>query len=229
MFPIVVFSQIQHGIVKTRGRMVNGQLVPGKGLSGAIVTVRGGNAVVSDNTGAFSLAISNNYFYLQNVQKKGYELIDADVTKKHYHYSDNPLYLLMETPEQQQSDLLAAERKIRRILHRHLQQREDEIENLKGTSQHEKDSLLYILYQQQGENEKLIAELAKHYSTLDYDQLDEFNRQVSYSIENGELTRADSLLRTRGDIIVQVQNIIRQRQTIQKEEEHIQKAKEVQQ
>ena len=60
------------------------------------------------------------------------------------------------------------------------------------------------LYDDQQNNDKLIADMAKRYSTLDYDQLDEFYRQVSYFIENGELTRADSLLRTRGDINVQV-------------------------
>ena len=53
VFPPFVFSQTQQGIVKTRGRMVNGQHVPGTGLSGATVTVKGGNAVVSSNTGTF--------------------------------------------------------------------------------------------------------------------------------------------------------------------------------
>ena len=225
---IMSSAQTQQGIVKTRGRMVNGQLVPGLGLAGATVTVKGGNAVVSSNTGTFALAISSNKFFLQNVQKKGYKLVDPDVTKKHYLYSDNPLYLLMETPEQQQSDLLAAERKIRKNLRNQLDAKEAEIEALQA-SQQEKDSLLCILYQQQGDNEKLIADMAKRYSTLDYDQLDEFYRQVSWFIENGELTRADSLLRTRGDINIQVRGIIKQVQIIQEGKEQIQKAEEVHQ
>ena len=219
-------AQTQQGIVKTRGRMVNKQHVPGTGLPGATVAVKGGNAVVSGNTGTFTLAISGNNFYLQNVQKKGYQLVDADVLTKPYKHSTNPLYLVMETPEQQQSDLLAAERKMRKNLRNQLDAKEADIEALQA-SQQEKDSLLRILYQQQNENEKLISDMAKRYSTLDYDQLDEFYRQVSYFIENGELTRADSLLRTRGDINVQVRNIIKQGQVIQEEKEQIQKADEV--
>lgn len=37
----------QQGVVKTRGRMVNGKHVQGKGLSGATVQVKGRSAVVS--------------------------------------------------------------------------------------------------------------------------------------------------------------------------------------
>ena len=57
LITIAVSAQTQQGYVKTKGRMVNGQHVPGKGLSGATVTVRGGNVVVSSGTGAFALVI----------------------------------------------------------------------------------------------------------------------------------------------------------------------------
>ena len=224
--PLLTFAQVQQGIVKTRGRMVNGQHIPGVGLPGATVTVKGANAVVSCNTGTFSLVIPGNMYYLQNVQKNGYELVDADALTKSYKYSTNPLNLVMETPEQQRQDLLAAERKIRKNLQKQLQQKEDEIEALKVT-QAVKDSLLRILYQQQSSNERLIADMAKRYAMLDYDQLDDFYRQVSWFIENGELTRADSMLRTRGDINSQVQDILQQAQAIQETESELGKAKAV--
>ena len=219
---LVASAQTQYGVVKTRGRMVNGVLQPGKGLADATVKVAGKQAVVSKgNEGGFSFPVAGQNFRLESVQKKGYQLVDMSACTE-YKYS------VMETPEQQQSDLLAAERKIRRNLQQQLHEREDEIEALK-VSQQEKDSLLRILYQQQGDNEKLIADMAKRYSTLDYDQLDEFYRQVSWFIENGELTRADSLLRTRGDINAQVQNIIKQGQAIQEQKEQILKAEDVHQ
>lgn len=222
------YAQMQQGIVKTRGRMVNGVLQPGVGLAGATVRVTGGQAVVSKGAGGkFSIPVRGQKYRVENVQKQGYQLVDYSVCTE-YKYSENPLRLVMETPEQQQSDQLAVERKIRRNLQRQLQQKEDEIESLQ-VSQQQKDSLLRILYQQQSDNEKLIADMAKRYSTLDYDQLDEFYRQVSWFIENGELTRADSLLRTRGDIKTQVQSIIEQGQAIHEQKEQIQKAENVHQ
>jgi hypothetical protein len=225
LMAITVQAQTQQGIVKTRGRMVNGVLQPGKGLAGATVNLAGRQPVVSKGTGGnFAFPVTGQKFRIDKVQKQGYQLVD-DGACTEYKYSENPLRLVMETPGQQQEDLLAAERKIRRNLQCQLQLREDEIDALK-VSQQEKDSLLRVLYQQQGDNEKLIADMAKRFSTLDYDQLDDFYRQVSWFIENGELTRADSLLRTRGDINAQVQHIIQQGQTIHEQKEQIQTAEQ---
>ena len=91
-------AQTQQGFVKTRGRMVNGQHVRGQGLQGAMVVVQGGNKVVTQSSnGAFSIAVPSKTFLVQSVQKKGYQLVDADATKKPYQLSSNPLYLVMET------------------------------------------------------------------------------------------------------------------------------------
>ncbi len=222
-------GQIQKGYVKTKGRMLNGKHIPGQGLPGSTVKIQGGNSIGVRNTnGSFSFIVPKKNYMVESVQKKGYELVDVDATKKLYQQSANPIYLVMETPEQQRSDILAAERKIRHYLQQQLTQKEDEIEALK-TTKAEKDSLFCILYQRQTENEKLIAEMAKRYSTLDYDQLDEFYQKVSWFIENGELTHADSLLRTRGDIHTQVQNILQQGQAILEQENQLQQAKTVHQ
>lgn len=229
LLPKLVFAQTlsQHGVVKTRGRMVNGQLQPGQKLAGATVQVKDRSAVVSGNDGTFSFPVPDKTFLLQSVKKQGYQLVDMEVCRAH-QYSANPLYLVMETPEQQRSDLLAAERKIRRNLQRQLQQKEDQIEAL-NISVEEKEKRLQELYQQQGDNEKLISEMAQRYANLDYDQLDEFYRQVNFLIENGELYRADSLLRTCGDINAQVKDIIKQGKVIQEQKEQIQQAESVHQ
>ena len=126
------FAQTQYGYVKTKGRMVNGKHVPGQGLNGATVSIKGCTPVlVKSNDGSFSFPIPSQTFMVQQVQKKGYELVDADALKKSYTYSSNPICLVMETPEQQTQDQLDSERKIRRTLQRQLQQREDELEALK--------------------------------------------------------------------------------------------------
>ena len=224
-------AQTQQGYVKTKGRMVNGQLVPGQGLKGATVSIKGRTTVmVNADDGAFSFPVTETLFRVDSVKKKGYQLVDAEACQRTYKPSANPLYLVMETPEQQLQDKLATERKIRRNLQKQLQEKEDELEELKEQnkiSQEEYQNALQQLYAEQESNEQLISSMAKRYSELDYDQLDEFYRQVSYSIENGDLVKADSLLRSKGDINKQVKDILQRGETLQEEKEQLQKAEAV--
>lgn len=198
-FTINCWAQTQQGEVKTRGRMENGVLKPGKGLPDATIYVTGRQAVKSQGaSGKFTIPMMGQKFRIEKVQKQGYELVDYSVCKE-YIFSANTLCLVMDTPEQQQADLLAKERNLRRNLQRKLQQREDEVEAL-NVSLAEKNRLLQEIEKEREENEKIIKDLAKYYATLDYDQLDEFQQQVNDYLENGELERADSLLRSRGDM-----------------------------
>ncbi len=201
---LVITAQTQQGYVKTKGRLgSNGTVVAGQRLSGATVTVRGGNAVVSGSEGDFTLVVPSGNFYLQNVQKQGYVLTDPDVLSKQYAYSKDPLVLVLETPSQQADDKLAVERKIRRTLQRQLQEKEDEIETLKEQQKltdEEYRKQLQEIFARQEAGEKLISEMADRYSKIDFDEVDEFNRQISSLILEGKLIEADSLLNTKGDI-----------------------------
>ena len=231
MLGVMLSAQNQQGYVKTKGRMVNGKLVPGQGLKGATVSVKGRTAVlVNANDGAFSFPVPDKQFRLDSVRKKGYQLVDVEACPRTYNHSSNPIYLVMETPEQQLQDQLAAERKIRRNLQKQLQDKEDEIEDLKAQqkiSDEEYRAAMQKLYQDQENNEQLIKDMAKRYSELDYDQLDEFYRQVSYCIEHGELVKADSLLRTKGDVTQQVEAQLRKGQAIKELEAQLGQAKVV--
>ena len=94
MLSTMLFAQTQQGYVKTKGRMVNGQHVPGQGLKGASVTIQGRTAVlVEKDDGAFSFPVLAQTFMFQSVQKNGYQLVDADALKKSYNYSTNPIYI----------------------------------------------------------------------------------------------------------------------------------------
>ena len=150
--------------------------------------------------------------------------MDVDALKKSYNYSTNPIYLVMETPEQQMQDQLDSERKIRRTLQRQLQQREDELEALKESnriSMEEYQQDLQKLYANQQNNEQLIADMAKEYAQMDYDQMDELNQRISDAILNGCLTEADSLLRSKGDMKSRVAEIRREQQSEAKRETEI--------
>ena len=197
-------AQLQKGYVKTRGRLAdNGVVIPGKRLAGAFVKVRGRQGVRSNAKGDFALPVDRN-FYVERAELAGYTVADRDLLSRRYDYSaGNPLIVVLEKPDTQQQDKLAAERKIRRALRRQLDKREAELDRLREEqriTQARYDSLLRVLYEDQSKSEKLIADMAERYASIDFDQESDLNRRISACILNGELSRADSLLRTKGDI-----------------------------
>ena len=223
-------TQQQKGIVKTPGRMVNGKLVSGKAIPQAQVILGDSSKLLTDTkTGSFSFFVHNQKYSIKDVKKDGYQLVDPQVCRQ-YNYSTNLLYLVMETVGKQQDVELEAQKKIRRTLQRQLQQREDELEKLKvqhKLTQEEYQKARQQLYDDQEKNEKLIKEMAKRFSQLDYDQMDEFYQQVSNYIENGDLVKADSLLRSRGDVNSQIKDQFRNEQIIQQKKEELAKAEAV--
>ena len=225
----VTFAQTQQGYVKTKGRLgSNGNVINGTRLSGAAITVRGRNAVISGSNGAFSLPIPGSSYYLQNVQKQGYVLTDPDVLSKQYSYSKNPLVIVMESPTQQFEDKLEAMDKIRTTLQNQLNRSRAEIKALKEQNkltQEEYDRKLQELVDMQQTNENLVNDMAEHYSKIDYDQLDEFNTRISRYIMDGRLREADSLLNTKGDIGIRTDNLHQLQERNAKEEAELTKRK----
>ena len=89
---LTAFSQKQKGYVKTKGRMVNGQLVPGQGLKGAAVSVKDRTAIlVNAEDGAFTFPTTGEFFQLDSVTKKGYQLLMGAVQK----WTNDPNILLI--------------------------------------------------------------------------------------------------------------------------------------
>ena len=217
MATLQLTAQTQQGVVKTRGRMVNGKLVPGSKIPQALVGVRGRSAVLSGNDGTFSFPVTAKSFIIDSVKKKDYALSDIEACRQ-YQYPQKPFVLLMEKPELQQAELLAKERRLRRDLQKRLQKREDEVDAL-NVSLEEKNKLLQEINREREENEKIVKELAKYYATLDYDSLNDFQRRVNDCLENGELERADSLLRSRGDMRSRIEAVKAEQAAEAKEEE----------
>ena len=197
-------AQVQQGLVNTRGRIdSNGVLIHGTGVENVVIKIKNESSVISDTCGTFEICLKGNKYFLENVSKKGYQLVDIDILSKQYTCSPDTLKIVLTTPEQQLEDELASERKLRRTLNRQLQQREDEIEELYATNKilkSERDSALQKLYASHTDNEKLIKDMVERYSRIDFDQLDDFNRKISEYILDGELVKADSLLNSKGDI-----------------------------
>lgn len=199
------FAQTQQGIVKTRGRVVNGKVVSGTKLVGVTITLSVGNPQVSQAQGAFSFNIpAGKSFSLVSAKKNGYTLADPEYTRRTFMYSaSNPFYVILEDEAQLQADIKVATDKVRKTLKRELRKREDELDELReanAITQAKYDSLRaeFAVYRQS--SEALVNELAERFAAIDYDQLDDFNRQVQQYIEDGELLKADSLINTRGSL-----------------------------
>ena len=211
----VTYAQTQQGRVKTRGRLnSNGTVTPGKGISGATVTLGNGSTQVSGNNGTFSFAASKGMYSLKNVQKQNYQLCDRDLLGRSKKYSTDILEIAMQTSDEALEDRLESEEKIRATLTAQLNKQKAELRNLKEQqqiSQQEYNEKLSALYDAQGTNEKFISEMAERYSTMDFDQMDEFQRKVAFYIQNGELARADSLLNTKGSMEERSEEIDRAR------------------
>lgn len=201
---VAVNAQTQQGRVKTRGRLnPDGTVRAGQGIVGASMTFGNGSTAVSGNNGIFSFVTKEGIFMLKNVQKNGYQLCDRDLLGRSNKYSPNTFEIAMQTPDEALEDRLESEEKIRATLTAQLNKQKAELKRLKEDlkiSQQDYNTRLQELYAAQSENEKLISEMAERYSSIDFDQMDDFQRRIAAFIQNGELIRADSLLNTKGSM-----------------------------
>lgn len=226
----VLEAETQKGYVKTKGKLgKNGAVVPGSRVAGATIGVKGGNAVVSGNNGAFTITVPSNRFNLSTVKKQGYILSDPDALSKQYVVSGNELVIVLETPEARQEDKIAAERKIRRTLEKQLREKEEKIEELKEKNKIDQKAYLEALdelYANHDKDAKLISEMAEKYANIDYDMLDDFNRQVSMYILEGELLKADSMLNAKGPIEAEILEYTKLKTANDNEKEDLNKRRE---
>lgn len=226
------FAQTQRGYVKTRGRLAaNGSLIPGTRLTGATITFKDNVAVVSGPNGAFSYPMRSKTFSVESVKKKGYQLYDPDLLGRTHSYSSNDLLVVMDTPENVLEDRLAAVRKIRNTLQKQLNEKTNELAALKKQhkiTEEEYQKKIQALQKAQDKNEELISEMAERYSTLDFEAMDDFRRRVAAYIQNGELTRADSLLNTKGSMEERCAELAREREALRENAENLKKRLEEQ-
>lgn len=216
---------VQSGYVKTKGRLDSeGKLIPGSRIPGATIIVKGSNSTVSGEDGVFSMSVPNKTYFLQNVLKNGYVLTDPEVLSKQYNHSKNDMILVMETPDDQFEEQMDAASRIRATLTAQLQKKEREIKALRESNRislEEYKKLRQDLLEAQRNNERLINEMVEEYSKIDYDQLDDFNKQVSECILNGDLAKADSLLKTKGTIESRIEKLKLHQEANSKEKEEI--------
>lgn len=225
LMTLVALGQTQQGYVKTKGRLADdGSVIAGTRIPDATIKIKDRTPVISQANGAFSFPVPADKFYLLGVQKQGYALTDPEVLSKQYSYSANDLIIVMEDLAQQEADRRAIERKISGELYAKLLQRGEEIEALKKQNKITEEKyreLLQQLNQYQDDNEKIIKDMVEEYAKMDFDQIDEFNRKVSEYILNGELTKADSMLNSKGNFSTRAEQYRQHKAANAKEREEL--------
>lgn len=208
MFGMTIMEQntIQNGYVKTLGRPDK----KGEPLSAVSVRVKGEhNPVLSKEDGTLTLLLTGkkngDAYALQEVQKKGYELNETGVIGRQYAYSDKvPLTIVMVSSAQLQADKQRIENNAYKVAEKNYKAKLDLLERKKEENAISEKQYRKELLDLQDKFEKyqlLIDGLAGHYAHVDYDDLDDKEREVNICIENGELERADSLIKTMFDPI----------------------------
>ena len=200
-FSVMLSAQTQTGFVKTIGRPDK----PSVMLQDVVIQVQGmTNPVISDSTGRFSISILNKKdgdpIVLLNVRKKGYELKDKDLTGRPLIVSSRvPIYISMVDLKQLEADRKRIEDKAYKVAEDNYQKKLESINQRLTDNEIDRERYVDELHSLQKQYEQylsLISNMADRYARTDYDGLDSIDWQINYFIENGELDRADSLIRT---------------------------------
>lgn len=206
LFDLSALGQTQQGYVKTLGRPDK----KGEPLNAVSVRVKGEhNPVLSKEDGTLTMLLTGkkngDAYTLQEVQKKGYELNETGVIGRQYAYSDKvPLTIVMVSSAQLQADKQRIENNAYQVAEKNYKAKLDLLEKQKADNVITEEQYRKDLLDLQDKFEKyqlLIDGLAEHYAHVDYDELSDKEREVNICIENGELDRADSLIKTLFDPI----------------------------
>ena len=210
MAAATVSAQNQQAIVKTRGKLDdNGNVIPGRGLSGAFVKIKDGNTHESKAEGLLSFPVPGGKYFIDKVtyvdreSQEQYQLVDFDELGRQHEYSTTPKDILVATQYEINEDRLDEEMRAREVLMVNYRKRQEEIKRLQAEnriSREEAQRLRQQLADAQANEEKLVSDMAERYTKMDFDRMNDFDRKFAHFIRSGQLVRADSLLRTRGDI-----------------------------
>lgn len=196
----ILLAQTQQGYVKTLGRPDK----PGEALGGVSIRVKGQhNTMLSGDDGTFAILLpglhNGDAYTLQQVQKKGYVLNETSVIGRQYAFSDKVrLELVMVSSEQLEADKQRIEDKAFEVAKRNYDAKIEQLERQLNDNAITEEAYLVAMteLQKKFENyQSLIDGLAEHYAHTDYDLLDEREREINLCIENGELDRADLLIK----------------------------------
>ena len=207
---IILQAQNQQAIVKTRGKLDNnGNVIPGRYLSGAFVKIRDGNTHESRANGILFFPVPGGTYYIDNVNyidnetQEQYQLVDLDELGRPNKYSSTPKDIVVAGEYELYEDKLNEKTHAYDVLMANYRNRQEEIKKLQAENRITREEamrLLQQLYEAQANSEKLVNDMVERYTKIDFDRESDFDRLFAHFIRTGQLVRADSLLRTQGNV-----------------------------
>ena len=200
-----IYAQTQEGIVRTSGSAKK----KGLELQGVIIRPIGGNDVMSQVDGSFSVILQQHLsegdsFQLAKVYKKGYEPLDKNLLSRLFVYSKSaPIEIVLISTKQLTKTKADIEAKARENAEKRCRKQMSELKkyfDAQQISTNDYQKKKQELEKQMKTFEVLIAAMADHYARTDYNKLDSLNATINECIVNGELEKADSLINTKGDV-----------------------------
>lgn len=204
MVPSVTMAQMQKGQVRTLER-------PNKksqGLGGVVITVREApNSVLSSAEGSFSFSLpgkkEGDSYTVLGVQKTNYALVDKGIRGRKYGYSSKtPLEIVMVSHQQLEEEKHRIEDNNSARALREYNKQKDELEALRREKRISEEIYKNRQRRLGDDFEKLMSlidKMAEMYALFDYKNISDLNRQIAEAIENAELEKAESLIKTKGD------------------------------
>lgn len=229
LIQFIGFAQIQHGYVRTAGTAKQ----KGKPLADVVIRLSGSSSsVVTDKSGIFVISLPSiinegDGFKITSVRKMGYELLDKDALNNNYIYSKSvPIEIVLISTNELLKIRQQIEERARKKATKRYESRVSELQkqlDMQKISANEYAEKIKLLEKQMESFEGLIAVMADRYARTDYDKLDSLNAVINECIANGELEKADSLIDTKGPVIVRAQENMEKGRHLHDAEEELNK------
>ena len=202
LFSFTIFAQEQKIVVKTRGKIdTEGNIIPGQYIKGAYVKIKNDHKYVTNKQGEFSFVPNKGSYIISKVSysdrnSNKYMISNFDEWGKELNYSENTKYIVISTPKEQIRDILEARYYFTCVLDNILQADINEVDSLASERQLSgvnTDIKHFLINNYRDVAKKLIEELSLHFASIDYDQLNNFDKEFFYYLCTYQFQKADSM------------------------------------
>ena len=207
-FISISVAQTQQQKVKVRTR-VTSDMKGGEPIAGAEVKFVGGNRHTSGNDGMFTFAVRGK-FEIESATKQGYVMIDPKYLKAFTSYTPDAIPVIMEERSKLNRETVRQTQRINQQLtdeNERLMRLNDSLLAAKAITEAKWDSL-----EQARNNDYLnkidkVREMAEVFANIDYEMLEEYDRQVYRALSEGKYDEAYRLLKSRKSVEEQKKEI----------------------
>ena len=198
LMPAPLFAQMQQqqAIVKTHARQrLDGTTSKCEYVSSAIVSIKNGAQVVSDNRGRLSFNVdAKSCYYVSSAYKKGYQVTDMSVlTNGHYYSGNEPLIIYMQNIVELEQERASYKRVIRSHYQNEINKRQDVIDSLRRhnlATIEELRALQQEIDKAWEDAENVVSDMTERYLLVDFDYATDTDKRISTLILNGKLDEA---------------------------------------